>query len=203
MTKNKGRAAAAVATLAAHALDAVDPDQNRRGGRPGAPGRHDAFDAWRTTPAADAAVDFNTRRPVLKRSTFFDACAFPLDRLVGDGRLRSPLHLAAEAGLNELVASLLAGDEVHQDGDLEPTGAPTFEINGKDADGWTPLMHACFRGGVARRSVARSLIDAGAAVAQKNGEGERLAPRGGPRPGGDHQREDADIVELLLDEALK
>ena len=55
---------------------------------------------------------------MLKRSTFFDACAFPLDRLVGDGRLRSPLHLAAEAGLAELVASLLAGDEVHQDGDL-------------------------------------------------------------------------------------
>ena len=127
VTKNKGRAAAAaVATLAAHALDAVDPDQNRRGGRPGAPGRHDAFDAWRTTPALDAAVDFNTRSPVLKRSAFFDACAFPLDRLVGDGRLRSPLHLAAEAGLHELVDSLLAGDEVHQDGDLEPTGAPTL-----------------------------------------------------------------------------
>ena len=134
---------------------------------------------------------------MLKRSTFFDACAFPLDRLVGDGRLRSPLHLAAEAGLHELVDSLLAGDEVHQDGDLEPTGAPTFEINGKDCDGWTPLMHACFRGGCARRSVARSLIDAGAAVAQKNVRGRRLYTWRRPTPGKETiQREDADIVEF-------
>ena len=103
---------------------------------------------WRTTPAANAAVDFNTRRPVLKRSTFFDACAFPLDRLVGDGRLRSPLHLAAEAGLVELVASAVGGRRGPPGRGSEPTGAPTFEINGKDCDGWTPLMHACFRGGV-------------------------------------------------------
>ena len=121
---------------------------------------------------------------------------------MGDGRLRSPLHLAAEAGLHELVDSLLAGDEVHQDGDLEPTGAPTFEINGKDADGWTPLMHACFRGGCARRSVARSLIDAGAAVAQKNVRGRTALHLAAAHAREETiQMEDADIVELLLDEA--
>lgn len=203
VTRNKDRAARAVATLAAHALDAVDPDQNRRGGRPGAPGRHDAFDAWRTTPSSSKATDFNTQRPQLKRSTFFDACAFPLDRLVGDGRLRSPLHLAAEAGLHELVDALLAGDEVQHEGDLEPMGAPTFEIDGRDVDGWSPLMHACFRGGGARRKVARSLIDAGSNVAQKNVRGRTALHLASAHAREDTtvHKEDADIVELLLDES--
>ena len=63
-------------------------------------------------------------------------------------------------------------------------------------------MHACFRGGCARRSVARSLIDAGAAVAQKNVRGRTALHLAAAHAREETiQREDADIVELLLDEA--
>ena len=68
-------------------------------------------------------MPFNTFvTTVLSGRSSPDACAFPLDRLVGDGRLRSPLHLAAEAGLHELVDSLLAGGRCTRTGIWNPLG---------------------------------------------------------------------------------
>lgn len=106
------KATAALEVITTAAFDACDADFNRRGGYCGAPSvtapRPDLH--WRRVPSARKEnAYFDLKRTALHKCTYFDACAFPLDRALGDGRLRTPLHLAAEAGLLDVAKQLISG----------------------------------------------------------------------------------------------
>jgi hypothetical protein len=65
---------------------------------------------------------------------------------LGGLNLQTPLHIAAVAGLPEVMGILL---EKRADVDVA------------DENGWTPLMHAACRAGKDRRTVAKMLIEDG------------------------------------------
>lgn len=239
------KATAALEMITTAAFDACDGEFNRCGGYCGAPSvtasRQDL--QWRRVPSARKEnAHFDLKRTALCDCTYFDACSFPLDRALGDGRLRTPLHLAAEAGLVDVAKQLISGWRVPSSREAEEftnkeTGSrerrlgeekegeaaalraiqlgysldPCFNLDAHDVDGWTALHHACARGGVARRKIARLLLESGsqfdartlrgrtslhlaAASAQadlRRGDGPSVATSGQRRT------EDAEMVALL------
>ncbi|KAJ8613433.1 hypothetical protein CTAYLR_002311 [Chrysophaeum taylorii] len=177
------RVQAAVEMMTTAAFDACDADLNRRAGRCWAPSLKDLKPDthWRRVPnAAGDKTRFDMKRTALRPSPYFDPCAYPLDRAMGDGRLRTPLHLAAEAGLVDTIKQLVCGwrisnkpnkteDEAKNTGPEEKNSSaddsrlkPCFDLDAHDVDGWTALHHACARGGESRRTIARFLLDSGA-----------------------------------------
>ncbi|GIL68011.1 hypothetical protein Vafri_21339 [Volvox africanus] len=90
----------------------------------------------------------------------------------------SALHLAAQAGLEQVVAQLLC---------LAPSGS--VDVNSRDAEGFTPLHAAATRGSAA---IVARLLRAGADSNIASSEG--LLPLHAAAAGGH-----LDVVELLLD----
>ena len=187
--KEEGRVSLNAITAAA--VDACDGIMNRRAGNAGAPLIDEAPDTrWRRVPSMKENVGMDLKRRGLRFSTWFDKAAYPFDRKFGDGRLRTPLHLAAEAGMLDAVIGFLPEEEEDM----------LFDVNAADADGWTALHHASARGGAARRRIALKLMDAGALPKARNLRGRtplHLAASSALETVEMTQFEDAEMVAVL------